>query len=73
MFIPSVSGKTALRFVTKTAQGHIVGLRLSYKAGTGPKRGMGWPMCPHAAELMVVPLSTSPPQPFGQHHISDTF
>lgn len=43
------------------------------KAGIGPKHGMGWPMCPHAAELMAVPLSTSPPHPFGQHHISDTF
>ena len=50
-----------------------MGLRLSYKAGIGPRRGMGWPMCPHAAELMAVPLSTSPPHPSGQHHISDTF
>lgn len=50
-----------------------MGLQLSYKAGIGPKRGMGWPMCPSAAELMAVPLSTSPPHSFGQHHISDTF
>lgn len=45
-----LSGKTALCFVKKTApRTHIIRLRLSYKAGVGPKHGRALHGADHAS------------------------